>query len=152
MSEKTLIIKSFLNEAEAEIARGLLKSSGIKSFISKDDVGGMYPGMQTTATGVHLRVRPKDAGRAEDILKSTDASDKYHDDEIRSKSLKAVISIFAWFFVVLGVSLLLIGIFNKNSLIYFGMILVVVGGTLEVLFCRNKLKSQNRKHANSADR
>ena len=67
---------------------------------------------------------------------------------MKKRSKEALVSLMG----AIGLIVLLIGIFNKNSLIYFGMILVVVGGTLEVLFCRNKLKSQNRKHANSADR
>ena len=52
MPNKTILIKTFNNEAEAEIAGGLLKTAGIKSFVSKDDAGGMYPGLQATGKGV----------------------------------------------------------------------------------------------------
>jgi hypothetical protein len=60
-------IATFSTEIEAELFRGKLESSGIASFIFKDDCGGMRPHMQLT-DGVRLKVADADFEIANDIL------------------------------------------------------------------------------------
>lgn len=62
-----VILRMCGSEYEAEADKSLLESYGIKSFISKDDCGGMRPYLQMT-TGVKLIVREEDVGKANRIL------------------------------------------------------------------------------------
>lgn len=70
-SQNDLItIASFNSDYEAQIARGILRSSGIEAFVFKDDCGGMMPQLQSI-TGVHLRVSAQDEEKAKRILEQT---------------------------------------------------------------------------------
>jgi hypothetical protein len=62
---KTIAI--FSTDIEAELIKGKLESSGIDSFIFKDDCGGMRPHMQLT-DGVQLKVNDADFETAKVIL------------------------------------------------------------------------------------
>ena len=64
---KTVVLKTFMSEFEAEIAKGILEEEGIKCYISSDDTGGMRPHLQLTL-GVRLIVMEKDLQRAAEIL------------------------------------------------------------------------------------
>jgi len=67
MSEDMVVIKVFMNEVDAEIARGQLESEGIRTVISSDDAGGMVPALQPSE-GVFLIVAPGDVKKAREIL------------------------------------------------------------------------------------
>lgn len=67
MIDDMVIIKTFGNETEAEIAKAHLESEGIKAMITIKDVGGMLPSLQQSE-GVHLLVDEKDAKRALEII------------------------------------------------------------------------------------
>ncbi len=70
MSETELVVvKTFLNRFEAEIAQGALEAAGIDSLISADDAGGQELGLWVN--GVRLAVRAEDAGRAGAVLNET---------------------------------------------------------------------------------
>jgi len=43
MNEKIKLLKTFSSRIEAELAKSFLESNGIKSMISADDAGEMYP-------------------------------------------------------------------------------------------------------------
>ena len=58
-------------ETLAELARMRLEESGIESFISSDDCGGMLPLLQASA-GVRLSVRGPDAEFALRVLARAD--------------------------------------------------------------------------------
>jgi hypothetical protein len=62
-----VVVGSFLNHIEAELAQGALEAGGIESIISADDVGGMRPHLSLTG-GVRLFVRADDAEKAGAIL------------------------------------------------------------------------------------
>ena len=67
MSEPNLIVvRTFLNKAEAEIARGALEAEDLDSIIQADDAGGERPSLWMG--GVRLLVRAEDAERATEIL------------------------------------------------------------------------------------
>ena len=67
MSDEPIAIRTFDNEAEAEMAQQMLEDVGVRSFISKDDAGGMEPQLQLTG-GVRLMVSNSNAERAREIL------------------------------------------------------------------------------------
>jgi Putative prokaryotic signal transducing protein len=60
------VIRTFINNVDAELARGALEAAGIDSMIRADDCGGTRPHLWMG--GVELLVRPDDAARAEEIL------------------------------------------------------------------------------------
>jgi hypothetical protein len=62
------VVCEYSNHVEAEIAKGILNSNGIKSFIHSDDCGGIAGG-QTYITGVQLLVSESDLEQANIILK-----------------------------------------------------------------------------------
>jgi len=69
MSDADLVIVgSFPNRIEAEIAQGALRAAEIESVISADDAGGQYASVAFTGSGVRLMVRRDDRARAEDVL------------------------------------------------------------------------------------
>ena len=61
-----VVVRTFLNKMEAEIAQGALKAANIESMVSADDAGGTRPGLWMS--GVRLLVRAVDAERATTIL------------------------------------------------------------------------------------
>ncbi len=67
MTNEPVAIRTFDNEAEAEMAQQMLVDGGVPSFISKDDAGGMEPQLQLTG-GVRLIVSGVNAERAREIL------------------------------------------------------------------------------------
>jgi len=67
MSDEPVIVKTFDNETEAEMAQQMLEQAGVRSFVSKDDAGGMEPHMQLTG-GVRLLVSNSNVARAQEIL------------------------------------------------------------------------------------
>jgi hypothetical protein len=60
------VVRTYLNIIEAELAKGLLASVEIESFIQADDAGGTRPSLWLS--GIRLLVRPEDAARADQIL------------------------------------------------------------------------------------
>jgi hypothetical protein len=60
------VVRSYLNKMEAELAKGLLASAEIESFVQADDAGGTRPNLWMS--GIRLLVRPEDAASAEEIL------------------------------------------------------------------------------------
>jgi hypothetical protein len=69
MSEEVVVLKTFNNEIDAEMAQELLQNAGVRSFVFKDDAGGMEPQLQLTG-GVRLIVNRSDAENAHQILGS----------------------------------------------------------------------------------
>lgn len=69
MSDKPVLIKTFSNEADAEMAQQMLQEAGVRAFVLKDDAGGMEPHLQLTG-GVRLLVGSSDAERAREILEN----------------------------------------------------------------------------------
>ena len=70
MSDADLVIVgSFPNRIEAEIAQGALHAAGIESVITADDAGGQYAALAFTGSGVRVSVEPADRERAEEILR-----------------------------------------------------------------------------------
>ncbi len=69
MEQTTVIIETYENAFEAEVARGRLEAAGIDATIDKDDVGSMIPSLQASA-GVRLIVPAVKAEQARNILRA----------------------------------------------------------------------------------
>jgi hypothetical protein len=63
-----VVVGTFPNTVEAELARGALQAADIASLVSADDAGGLRPSLWLS--GVRLLVRPEDARQAQEILGS----------------------------------------------------------------------------------
>jgi hypothetical protein len=69
MSDEVVVLKTFNNEIDAEMAQQMLHDAGVKAFVSKDDGGGMEPQLQRTM-GVRLIVNREDVEPAQQLLKT----------------------------------------------------------------------------------
>lgn len=61
-----VVVRTFSNAVDAEVAVGALEASGIEGMIRRDDCGGMRP--QLWLSGVEVVVRAEDAARAAELL------------------------------------------------------------------------------------
>jgi len=62
-----VVVRTFSNAIDADLARSALEAAEIDSMIRSDNAGGMRPAMSMT-NGVELIVRAEDAERANEIL------------------------------------------------------------------------------------
>jgi hypothetical protein len=62
-----VVIRTFNNEIEAEMAMSALEAAGIESVMLRDDCGGVQPAMGLTA-GVRVEVSDGDAEAAIEVL------------------------------------------------------------------------------------
>jgi len=60
------VIRTFVNNFDAELARTALEAAGIDSMIRADDCGGVRPHLWMG--GIELLVRDEDTARAEEVL------------------------------------------------------------------------------------
>ena len=65
--DDAVVLETFSNRIEAEMAAGLLESEGIEAMVMADDAGGTYPMLQFIR-GVRLMVFKEDEARAREIL------------------------------------------------------------------------------------
>jgi hypothetical protein len=61
------IVRTFSDRGEAEIARSLLESEGIRALLSADDLAGNTPPLDFSA-GLQLVVEAEDVERARELL------------------------------------------------------------------------------------
>jgi hypothetical protein len=64
-----VVIRTFANRNDAELARSALEASDIEAAVQADDAGGERPSLWMT--GVRLVVRVEDAERAAGVLGPT---------------------------------------------------------------------------------
>jgi len=78
MGEAMVVIRDYVNEMEALVARSVLEAHGIPAVVLRDDAGGMLPAMHLVYP-VRLAVR---AVEAKEALRILDAPfDDVSDDE-----------------------------------------------------------------------
>ena len=63
-----VIVRTFLNTFDAELAKSALEAADIQSMIQADDAGGNATGLWMS--GVELLVRAEDAKRADEVLRT----------------------------------------------------------------------------------
>lgn len=70
---KTVVVGTFKTRTEAELAKGLLDSNNIQSFILSGDLGGSELGLSifpySAVTAVNISVNEDDARKAKELLK-----------------------------------------------------------------------------------
>jgi hypothetical protein len=66
---KLVVIETFFNRMDADLARSVLTAASIDSIVSPDDGGGAYAGVRALA--VRLLVREEDVERAKNVLAAT---------------------------------------------------------------------------------
>jgi hypothetical protein len=67
MGEAMVVIRDYVNETEAHVARSVLEAHDIPAVVLRDNAGGMLPSMHFMFP-VRLAVREVDASRAITIL------------------------------------------------------------------------------------
>jgi predicted Fe-Mo cluster-binding NifX family protein len=72
--DNTEVVRTYANEAAANIAASSLESQGIEAYVQKDDCGGAYPSLQM-AGGVRLLVMSEDRESAEKVLSEMEAEE-----------------------------------------------------------------------------
>jgi hypothetical protein len=80
MGEAMRVIREYLNELEAQVARSVLEANDIPAVVLRDNAGGMLPVMHILYP-VRLAVRVADAARALDILDSSFTAGSDADDD-----------------------------------------------------------------------
>jgi Putative prokaryotic signal transducing protein len=65
---KLVIVQSYGTEGEAQVAKGVLESSGIEAMIQADTAGRMREHLAWSGLGHRLLVREEDAAAARSIL------------------------------------------------------------------------------------
>jgi hypothetical protein len=63
---RLVVVRTFLNRIDADLAQGALESAGIDAMVAADDAGGNRPGLWMG--GVRLLVREEDAQEAGKVL------------------------------------------------------------------------------------
>jgi hypothetical protein len=63
---KEVVLRTFTDRYQADIAKGLLDEKKIDSMISDEDVGGFHPGMIVRECS--LIVNEEDLGRAREVI------------------------------------------------------------------------------------
>jgi hypothetical protein len=78
--DDAVVLETFPNRIEAEMAAGLLESEGVPAMVLADDAGGAYPSLQFVR-GVRLMVAAADRYRALEILKAMEVAEELPEDE-----------------------------------------------------------------------
>lgn len=73
---KLIVVESFGNRPQAELAKGALAEAGIEAIIQADTVGGMREHLAWSGAGFKILVREDDATLARDVLTSTAEGDE----------------------------------------------------------------------------
>lgn len=68
--DRLVVIRTFLDHFEADLAHSALEAAGIESMIRSDDCAGLRPHL-SMSNGVELVVRGEDADRALEVLTQT---------------------------------------------------------------------------------
>jgi hypothetical protein len=69
MSDRMVVIKSFSNEFDAQLARAELEAANIASQLLSDGTGGVHPHLQFSR-GIRIAVPESDAEAAMEILEA----------------------------------------------------------------------------------
>ncbi len=67
--EGYVLVTTYSNQVDAELAQAALEAAGIDSFLKYEDTGGMMPVLQQSE-GVQLLVDPENLEEAKNILAS----------------------------------------------------------------------------------
>jgi Putative prokaryotic signal transducing protein len=68
-SADLIVVRTFADRFEAELAHSVLEAAGIDSVVRSDDAGGLRPAL-AFSNGAELLVRGADAERADEVLRT----------------------------------------------------------------------------------
>jgi len=68
--ERLVVVRTFLNRIDADLAQGALEAAGIDAMVGADDAEGNQPGLWMG--GVRILVREEDAEQAAEVLGPAD--------------------------------------------------------------------------------
>ena len=68
--DRLVVVRTFLNRIDADLAQGALEAAGIDAMVGADDAEGNQPGLWMG--GVRLLVREEDAEDAAEVLGPAD--------------------------------------------------------------------------------
>jgi hypothetical protein len=74
MEDELVVVGTFSDRIEADLAASALEAAGIASMIRSDDAGGLRPAM-AFSNGVELLVRTEEAAAAGEILAGVHGSE-----------------------------------------------------------------------------
>ena len=83
-----MIVRTFSDRGEAEIARSLLETEGIAALVSADDMGGNNPALDFSS-GLQLVVESADVVRARELLDEVISDEALEAAERESEDPKA---------------------------------------------------------------
>jgi hypothetical protein len=66
-----VVVRRFMTQSEADLARAILAANGIEASLLRDDAGGMLPAMSLMSE-IRVVVAPEDAEAAREILEAGD--------------------------------------------------------------------------------
>jgi hypothetical protein len=69
---RLVVLRTFVNDFDAQVAKSALDAAGIASMIRADDAGGMRPHLWVG--GVELLVREEDAVEADALLTTPESA------------------------------------------------------------------------------
>ena len=69
-SQELVVLRTFNNNIDADLARSALEAVGIESLVRADDAGGLRPSLWV-GSGVQVMVRAEDAQWAEEVLSAS---------------------------------------------------------------------------------
>lgn len=153
MSHNLVTVQTCYNQIDAEIIRGRLSSAGINAFIVKDDCGGTDPMMQAMF-GVKVKVDYRDEKNALEIIKRLRLHTKQTNVFVNGN--KASMASFIILMInATGTGILLSGFVYYESLIFYGLILLILGSAAFLArfligrWEKGKKKEQRRKSRGS---
>jgi hypothetical protein len=69
MSDSNLVVvHTFNNRTEADLAKSALEAAGIDAMVQSDDGGAQEPAIGWAGSGMHILVRAEDAEVAREVL------------------------------------------------------------------------------------
>jgi len=73
--DEGVVVRTFANTIEADLAGSWLDAAGIDFMVMSDDAGGAYPFLQMTR-GVKLIVAKADEARAQEVLETAERGEE----------------------------------------------------------------------------
>lgn len=151
MADRTTVVKTYGNTAEAEMARDRLEEAGIDAFLRKDDAGGMHPQMQLTQ-GVKLIVHERDVDQADDLLQAFGPADEPVEpveEMVAATSHQRMYNDLGRALLIMGAIAIIVAFFTSVSGLmgYIGLL----GGAMVAagLGCQAYARTYRKPHASS---
>ena len=77
-----VVVQSYANRPEAELAKGTLESAGIPAMVQSDSVGGMREHLAWSGAGFKILVREEDVTEAREVLTTLSEGGAALDDDL----------------------------------------------------------------------